>query len=121
MIADLGLVAAAAYPLPPNYSRLPLRKPSASSLYEPAAMASVSPSSQPSQPGFGGGGPSSSDGAAPSNVNLDVLKTLTEKRTTRGAWKALCGRYSALSRLTAEPQTANHRSEGVRSPIASQP
>jgi hypothetical protein len=87
MTADAGFIAAAAYPSPPHYSSPQHRKPSVSSLYDRAAMASLSPN-QTSQRGFSAG-PSGQDKAPLSTLNLDFLRTVNEKRTTRGNRGAL--------------------------------
>lgn len=82
MTADLGFIAAAAYPSPPHYSSPQQRKASVSSLYDRAAMASLSPS-QTTQRGFSAG-PSGQEKL--STLNLDFLRTVNEKRTTRGMY-----------------------------------
>ncbi len=83
MTADLGLLAAGAYPSPPSYPSPQRRKPSVPSLYDRTAMSSLSPN-QPSQHSFGGG-PSVPDKNSLSTLNLDFLRTMNEKRTTRGS------------------------------------
>lgn len=82
MTADLGFIGAAAYPSPPHYSSAQHRKPSVSSLYDRATMASLSPN-QASQRGFSAG-PSGQEKTPLSTLNLDFLKAVNEKRTTRG-------------------------------------
>jgi len=87
MAADVGTLAAAAYPSPPNYSSPPHQAPSVSSLYDRAAMSSSLSPNPASQSSFGGGSPASQDKNPLSSLNLNFLKTLTEKRTTRGTWR----------------------------------
>ena len=82
MAADIGTLAAAAYPSPPNYSSPPHQAPSISSLYDRAAMSSSLSPNSASQSSFGGS-PASQDKNPLSSLNLNFLKTLTEKRTTR--------------------------------------
>ncbi|KAK3298837.1 uncharacterized protein B0H64DRAFT_439273 [Chaetomium fimeti] len=77
----MGPVATAAYPSPTSFSSPTQRRPSVPSLYDWTAMASLSPS-QPSQRGFGGG-PTGQDKTPLSTLNLDFLKSVNEKRTTR--------------------------------------
>lgn len=84
MTADLGMIAPAAYPSPPNYSSFPRQKPSVSSLYDRAAMASSLSPNPLSQSNLGGNGTSGQEKGPLSTLNLNFLKTLTEKRTTRG-------------------------------------
>ena len=83
MTADLGLLAAGAYPSPPSYPSPQRRKPSVPSLYDRNAMSSLSPN-QPSPHSFGGG-PSVPDKNSLATLNLDFLRTMNEKRTTRGS------------------------------------
>ena len=85
MTADLGLLAAGAYPSPPGYPSPSRRKPSVPSLYDRTVLSSLSPN-QPSQRSFGA--PSGQDKAALSTLNLDFLRNMNEKRTTRG-WFSL--------------------------------
>jgi hypothetical protein len=73
--------ATAAYPSPTSFSSPTHRRPSVPSLYDWPAMTSLSPS-QPSQRGFGGG-PTGHDKTPLSTLNLDFLKSVNEKRTTR--------------------------------------
>lgn len=87
-MADQGLTAeaVAAYPSPPNY---------ASPHYDPkfSMSSSMSPgqlSKQPSQSPYGapasgsGSGASGQDKSPLNSLNLGFLKTLTDKRATRG-------------------------------------
>jgi hypothetical protein len=78
---------AAAYPSPPSQASPPAHKPSLGSLYERVAMSSsMSPGQYGKQPSDGGyGSPSGGQDKSPlSSLNLGFLKSLTEKRTTRG-------------------------------------
>ena len=84
---------AGAYPSPPNLASPTdqhFRKPSLGSLYERIAMSSsLSPDAYGKQPQSGGnygnsGSGSGSDKSPLSSLNLGFLKTLTEKKITRG-------------------------------------
>ena len=104
MTADLGFIAAAAYPSPPHYSSPQQRKASVSSLYDRAAMASLSPS-QTTQRGFSAG-PSGQEKL--STLNLDVHTTGARH------WKQIPARLTRA-------QTDNHRSDGVQNQTVNQP
>ncbi|KAK5655411.1 hypothetical protein OQA88_5682 [Cercophora sp. LCS_1] len=80
MAADIGTLAAAAYPSPPNYSSPPHQ-----SSYDRAAMSSSLSPNPASQSSYSGGSPApaAQDKSPLSSLNLNFLKTLTEKRTTR--------------------------------------
>ncbi|KAK4103037.1 hypothetical protein N658DRAFT_522442 [Parathielavia hyrcaniae] len=79
MTANLGFIAATAYPSPPNYLSTSHRKPAVPRLFEWPAMAS----SSPNQPLSFGSGPTGQDNAPLSTLNLDYLKNINEKKTTR--------------------------------------
>lgn len=114
MAADMGPIAAAAYPSPPNYSSSPHSKPSISSLYDKAAMStSISPNP---------GGSAGQDKSPLSTLNLGFLKGLTEKRTTRGKHLSRSpSQYIAMSNVTADIQMDNKPSAEDRSLTASPP
>lgn len=80
MTADIGILAAGTYPSPPGYPSPSRRKPSVPSLYDRAAMSSLSPN-QSSQRSFAVS--SGQDKTPLSTLNLDFLRTMNEKRTTR--------------------------------------
>lgn len=87
MDAD-GLGPIGAYPSPPNnYSSPPHQEPTTSSStlspYDRTTMASSMSPNQSSQSSYGGG-PASHDKSPLSSLNLNFLKNLTEKKTTRG-------------------------------------
>lgn len=82
----------AAYPSPPNYSSPPAQKLSPGS-WDRFGTMSLSPeaygSKSPQPPGGGYGSTSSQDKSPLSTLNLSFLKSLTEKRTTRGKQPAV--------------------------------
>ena len=74
--AITDMAAVAAYPSPPSHSSPPGRKASTPSLYDKAAMAT--------HPGQAYGGTGGADNSPLSTLNVNFLKSLTDKRTTRG-------------------------------------
>lgn len=89
-MADLGPIAA--YPSPPNYNSPPDQKPSLSSVYDKSGMSS---SVSPNQPGQAFSGAGGQDKSPLSTLNLNFLKSLADKRTTRGK-TAHCRRQHEL-------------------------
>lgn len=136
MDADLGPIAA--YPSPPNNRSSPpdnhrdnTTPSSTLSPYERVTMASSMSPNQSSQSSFGGG-PASHDKSPLSSLNLNFLKNLAEKRTTRGmighfsdrrnfdSYVVLAFDMSVSTSLTVLiKQMANHQNDEDQSRIAS--
>lgn len=96
-MTDTAMIAAA-YPSPPNHSSPP-HKPSLGSLYDRIPMSSsMSPDQYGQQPPSGSAyTPGSADKSPLSSLNLNFLKTLSEKRSTRGKTPANCLRLGLQS------------------------
>jgi hypothetical protein len=115
-MTDLGPIAA--YPSPPNYQSPPGHKASFSNPYDNMSMSPDQYGKQPAQGSYSGG-PSSSrsgigvDDKSPlGSMNMNFLKTLTDKRTTRGmsdicVGMALVHYFNPLSYA----ESKNHSSE----------
>ncbi len=78
-MADLGPIAA--YPSPPNYNSPQGLKPSVPSIYDKTA---ASTSMSPDQPGQAFAEAGGQDNGPLASLNLNFLKSLADKRTTRG-------------------------------------
>jgi hypothetical protein len=79
---------AAAYPSPPDYASPPDQR-SFGALYEGASMSSSGPpdpyaGKQPAQGSYGGVSGTESDKSPLSTLNLGFLRSLTDKKITRG-------------------------------------